>query len=74
MYWKPPKLETDFQSWSANKILDSPMEVQQMWEKVEKEKAAGGYPWTHLQHNCTEEVWINPLNLPGDISKYNINS
>ena len=42
-----------------------------MWEKVEKEKAAGGYPWTHLQHNCTEEVWINPLNLPGDISKYN---
>lgn len=74
MYWKPPKPETDFQSWSANKILDSPMEVQQMWEKVEKEKAAGGYPWTHLQHNCTEEVWINPLNLPGDISKYNIDS
>ena len=40
-----------------------------MWEKIEKQRAAGGYPWTHLNHNCSEEVWINPLKLPEDISK-----
>ena len=50
-------------------VIGGPSEVNQMWEKIEREKAAGGYPWTHLQHNCTEEVWINPLNLPGDLSK-----
>ena len=50
-------------------IPGGPSEVNQMWDKIEKEKAAGGYPWTHLQHNCTEEVWINPLKLPGDLSK-----
>ena len=43
-----------------------------MWDKIQKEKKAGGYPWTHLQHNCNDEVWINPLNLPMDISKETI--
>ena len=41
-----------------------------MWSKVSREKAAGGYPWTHLNHNLQEEVWINPLNLPQDITRY----
>lgn len=45
-----------------------------MWDKIERERAAGGYPWTHLHHNCNEylaneEVWINPLKLPEDISR-----
>ena len=43
-----------------------------MWDKIQREKKAGGYPWTHLQHNCNDEVWINPLNLPMDISKETI--
>ena len=42
-----------------------------MWAKVEREKAAGGYPWTHLQRkrSFNEEIWIDPLKLPEDISK-----
>jgi len=47
----------------------APTEVDQLWKKIEREKAAGGYPWTHLQHNDDDEVWINPLKLPGDLSK-----
>ena len=51
--------------------LDSQAEIQQMWAKVEREKAAGGYPWTHLQRkrSFNEEIWIDPLKLPEDISK-----
>ena len=52
------------------KCSDSPLEVEDMWSKVSREKAAGGYPWTHLNHNLQEEVWINPLNLPQDITRY----
>ena len=51
-------------------MSDSPLEVEDMWSKVSREKAAGGYPWTHLNHNQQEEVWINPLNLPQDITRY----
>merc|ERR1712227_278616 len=40
-----------------------------MWEKVRQEKAAGCYPWTHLTHNEEEEVWIDPLSLPQDLSR-----
>ena len=50
-------------------VSDSPLEVEDMWSKVSREKAAGGYPWTHLNHNQQEEVWINPLNLPQDITR-----
>jgi len=42
---------------------------REFWEEVRKARAAGGYPWTHLQHNQEEEVWINPLKLPSDISR-----
>merc|ERR1712110_991134 len=36
--------------------------------------AAGGYPWTHLQRkrSFNEEIWIDPLKLPEDISKETI--
>eukprot|EP00092_Neocalanus_flemingeri_P085459 GFUD01107548.1.p1 GENE.GFUD01107548.1~~GFUD01107548.1.p1 ORF type:complete len:2241 (+),score=686.17 GFUD01107548.1:98-6820(+) len=51
---------------------DSPGEALQLWDQVRKEKAAGGYPWTHLNHNEEEEVWINPLKLPADISRETI--
>ena len=51
-------------------ISGSPVEVEEMWSKIEREKAAGGYPWTHLNHNENEEVWINPLKLPEDITRY----
>ena len=50
--------------------LDSPVEAGELWEQVRREKAAGGYPWTHLSHNEEEEVWINPLKLPVDISRW----
>ena len=40
-----------------------------MWSKVSREKAAGGYPWTHLNTNQQDEIWINPLNLPQDITR-----
>ena len=50
-------------------VVGSPVEGQEMWSKIEKEKAAGGYPWTHLNHNEQEEVWINPLKLPEDITR-----
>jgi len=49
--------------------LDSNQEAARMWEKVRQEKAAGCYPWTHLTHNEEEEVWINPLSLPQDLSR-----
>eukprot|EP00091_Calanus_sinicus_P017204 TRINITY_DN3706_c0_g1_i2.p1 TRINITY_DN3706_c0_g1~~TRINITY_DN3706_c0_g1_i2.p1 ORF type:complete len:158 (-),score=39.57 TRINITY_DN3706_c0_g1_i2:502-975(-) len=49
--------------------VDSPGEL---WDQVRREKAAGGYPWTHLSHNEEEEVWINPLKLPVDISRETI--
>merc|ERR1712080_507715 len=49
--------------------LDSNQEAARMWEKVRQEKAAGCYPWTHLTHNEEEEVWIDPLSLPQDLSR-----
>jgi len=52
--------------------VDSPVEAGELWDQVRREKAAGGYPWTHLSHNEEEEVWINPLKLPVDISRETI--
>merc|ERR1711962_248408 len=49
--------------------MDSNREANNLWAQVRREKAAGGYPWTHLEHQEQEEVWIDPLSLPQDISR-----
>merc|ERR1711962_1802650 len=49
--------------------MDSNREANNLWAQMRREKAAGGYPWTHLEHQEQEEVWIDPLSLPQDISR-----
>ena len=69
------RVKTDGSSWQSptfnTDILypGPPEDGCELWEEVRKARAAGGYPWTHLQHNQEEEVWINPLKLPSDISR-----
>ena len=43
-------------------------EAEQIWRDVEQQKREGAYPFTHLTHNQDQEVWIDPLRLPPDIS------
>ncbi|XP_059092500.1 uncharacterized protein LOC131887810 isoform X3 [Tigriopus californicus] len=51
----------------AGSLPTSPIPYH-LWGDLEKQKEQGGYPWTHLSHNQEEEVWIDPLKLPRDIS------
>eukprot|EP00095_Tigriopus_kingsejongensis_P008998 snap_masked-scaffold963_size76285-processed-gene-0.5 protein:Tk08998 transcript:snap_masked-scaffold963_size76285-processed-gene-0.5-mRNA-1 annotation:"kinetoplast dna-associated protein" len=55
----------------AGSLPTSPLPYH-LWSDLEKQKQRGGYPWTHLHHNQEEEVWIDPLKLPRDISAVTI--
>ena len=44
-------------------------ESDQVWDAVRKDRARGGYPWTHLSHPQDEEVWLNPEKLPDNIGR-----
>merc|ERR1711915_1084447 len=65
--------ETEEPLQAKQEVMDGAVEHRgdegQLWDQLRKEKAAGGYPWTHLHHNEDEEVWLNPLKLPVDISR-----
>ncbi len=39
------------------------------WEDVERQRQRGAYPFTHLHHKKEEEIWIDPLKLPDNISR-----
>ncbi|XP_071747719.1 uncharacterized protein [Lepeophtheirus salmonis] len=44
------------------------MSKGELWQEVRKQKQQGVYPYTHLSHKQEEEVWIDPLSLPQDIT------
>ncbi len=39
------------------------------WGDVDARRREGAYPFTHLAHRQEEEIWIDPLKLPQDISR-----
>ena len=61
-------------SWGVNDCIAflgaSVEQTQQLWEDVEKQKRLGGYPWTHLSHDQEKEIWLDPLKLPPNITRY----
>ena len=44
-----------------------------LWDDIKKQREEGGYPWTHLSHDQDAEVWIDPVALPPDISRSDLN-
>ncbi len=43
----------------------------QEWGDADRRRREGAYPFTHLQlqQEKEEEIWIDPLKLPQDISR-----
>ena len=50
----------------AGSLPTSP--TPKLWEDVNRQRAKGAYPFTHLAHKQSEEVWIDPTRLPMDIT------
>merc|ERR1712079_12383 len=63
--WKEHYKELS-EKWSSGQSMEKE-ESAQVWDAVRKDRARGGYPWTHLSHPQDEEVWLNPEKLPDNI-------